>query len=539
MRLAARTARLGFWLTLLGVAACATSQKPPLPPLEPWGDMRRPYGDAPDQAARRALGPPPPEYEVYYDDISLEDYYTLDMTHRSMRERWARGLWERAQTLRKVGGIDSLGLYLEALHTAPDYIGAYEEAARILLDRGATRRGHALAVQAIRLDPENAVLWVLLAEAYQQRGGDEKARRALEHSLALASGRRTNVVEMLAVLYMQAGETQRADSLLATAPASAPAWLDDYKNAKLARERGDLVAAREALLGASGRPGAPSAVFVELGSLEHELGNRAAAERAYRGALRVAPHERAARNGLGIVQWAQGDLEGAVTRFWRLVRSNPWDFAAQLNLGGSTLQLAEHSPSKEHADSLYAIAEAAFSSCIDFEHHTMNAHVGRAQVRLRRGDLEGATEDGRSLLDSPEHEASGRLVIARAALSAGNAPAAVEQLATAFEAGALSADGLRILGKAYLDLQQASRAVEVLRQAHEQAPRDWRIAVNFGVALSRSGRLAEAESILRHLAQDQPENPDVLQNLAAVLERLGHRREAGELSRRAEKLRTR
>lgn len=170
-------------------AGCTSpSTRHDLPPVEPWGDLAHPYGDVIDEAARAALGPREARYSVRYREVWLEDFYALDMNVRQARERQARALRERAITLKRVGNVDSLGLYLEALHTAPVDIPSYQEAGRILLARGVPRRAHPILAQGIRLDPKNRVLWMLLGTAYEQLGDAEKARLSFEYAAQLSDG---------------------------------------------------------------------------------------------------------------------------------------------------------------------------------------------------------------------------------------------------------------------------------------------------------------------------------------------------------------
>jgi tetratricopeptide (TPR) repeat protein len=550
---------LGFLMSALACAGSsqressseAATQPREIPAVEAWGDLDAPYGDAIEAAARQALGPPEPFVSQPYDEISLQDFLALDMSVRDAREARAREQRERAQELRRESNSDSLALYLDAIRTAPTDVPSYEEAGRILLQRGAPRRAHALVVQALRLDRQNALLWVYLAQSYQQLSDLDRAIAVLEHVQTLDKVWRAapqfstqrdmfyradvqNVVEALAVLYVEKGELARAESLLTTADSNT-AWLQALIHARRAREEGDLHAARIALEEATRHSDAQVAVFVELGSVLYALGDLDAAVSAYDAALRRAPHERAAQNGLGLVLWSRGDLDTAVAKFDALARSDPYDYAAQLNLGSAALELAGSRSAP--AGSLCAQAEAAFSVCIEAQYHLESACVGRAQARLRQGDLDGAALDARAALDSPQHGANARLLLARAFLSSGRPEEVVVQLRPEFENGALGEQGLFILGKAYLDLDRAPEALPVLRQAYELQPEDWHVAMNYAVALSETRQWAEAEKILRRLAEEYPDNPSVLHNLAALLASTGRYSEADELLRRARDLR--
>ena len=519
-------------LLALALGSCApSSTKKPLPPIEPWGDLARPYGDALDAAARDALGPRAPGFSVRYDEIWLEDFYTLDMRQRQARETQARGLRERARTLKRIGGLDSLGLYLEALHAAPVDIPSYEEAGRILLERGAWRRGHAILVQGIRLDPRNGVLWTLLGSAYAQAGNHTKARAAFEFALLQGDREvdRTNVAENLATLYVQESEYARAESLVLASAGAIPEWLGAYASAKQALERSDEDAAYQKLLEAARDPRAQSAVYVDLANLEQRRGNLDAAMDAYREALRLTPHSQAARTGLGVVMWARGDLEEAMVRFARLVRVNPVNYTAQFNFAGVLLDAAAKSQNAHVADSLNAQAIRRFSACIDANYQTPHALTGRAQAHLAQGDYDAALADARRVATFPDHDEPARLLIARVSLTTGDPREAVRQLEPPYETRTLSPVGLAMLGKALLELEQNERAAAVLLRAVENGSPSLSVAMNYAVALSKSSRLEEAESVLRGLIEEHPDDVDLLQNLAAVLQRQGRIVEADRL----------
>jgi len=544
VRCATRTRRLllGFMLAAAFPWGALARGKPTLPALEPWGDLRRPFGDSLDAAAHRALGARAPQRPRDMSQISMEDYWYLDRTARNMRLLYADGLIRQAAIVKKSTGVDSLELYLEALHTAPGFIPAYVAAVHLLLARGSTHRAHALVVQAVRLDPENDLLWALLGQAYLQAGESPQDRLACEHALRLGAATNRDLdgfVEMLVLLQLRDGNVAQADSLMAAVAVPKPPWLEHYVRSQDARRLGDTVAVRDALRRAASAAGAPAMVFVELGTVEKSCGDLDAAERAFRRALDLAPHEAAPNTGLGLVQLARGDARGAVARFEQRVGGNPQDLAANFNLGRALLALAATESSMVAADSAHARAERCFTTCIESHYQEPGAHVGRAQCRWARHDLDGAVADARAVLDSPAHAATARLVLARVALTRGHPQEVVTQLAPLDTAGKLDAVGLAMLGKAQLELGQLQQATLVLERAHALAPQELSVAINYGVALSGAGRLEQAETLLQALAQQHPLNPDVLQNWAVVLQRLGRTGEAEAVLERAERLRQR
>lgn len=532
-----RRAALCSPLLLAFVAGCASSP-PPIPPLESWGHLDRPYDDAIETAATNALGPRPAEYEVIDPaPIRLGDFLLLDPFLRNKRASIAEAIVDRADTWHRMSGVDSLPLYLEAIRVDPSHVPAYERAAQIALLRGQVERAHALAAQGVRLDEGNAQLWLVLAEVYQREGEPARSQRALEHALATEPRLDASAYQALASHYLRTGDLSRADSLLQHAPPDASPALRAYLTGVRARTAGDLETARRAFATAARDTNAAIGVLVDWGNTEYECGNLDAAALAYQRTLRRNPNEGAALNGLGVVQRARGDLAGAAATFERLASLRPRDGAAHFNLAGTSLEAAQRAPRGARADSLFRQADAAFATCVDLGYRPSEARLRRADIHLRLGQPALAAQEAQALLGDPAQGSAARLLAGRAALAAGRPRDAVAVLAPAFQADSLGADGLGVLGKAYLQLSLPQYAAEVLQRAHARAPDDWRTTVNLAVALSESGDPAGAEALLRPLATQLPEQPEVLQNLAAVLQRRGQRSEADALMKRVRALR--
>jgi tetratricopeptide (TPR) repeat protein len=524
---------------VFGAWACAPGPPARLLPVERWGDLGHPFGDSLEAAADRALGPRPSEYEYAggFKPLRLGDFFTTDANERSMRSGQAQTLVAGANASRHMHGADSLPPFIEALRIDPTCVSAYEGAASILLNRGEVERCHALAAQGLRIEERSAPLWELLGACYARRGRYDAARTALEHALALGASRVPSAYEILAEVYMRQGRAASAESLLSESRAGAPAWMSAYVHGFAAHQRGELHEAQAALVEAARDPQAPAAVLVEWGAVEFDLGHTDAAETAYSRALRTSPSERAALLGMGAVQRARGKPALAVTMFAQLVATLPSDSLAQFDLAGASLDAAQHAGSTARADSFYAIAEKAFGACLDSRFRAGEARERRAQIRLRRGDAAGATQDAQTLLEDPKSAAEARLLLARAAMAKHDPATAVKWLGPEFARDALATDALDVLGGAYLQLDRPREAARVLRRSHERQPGEWQTAMNFGVALSRSGDLEEAEAVLRAVLEQRPRDPDALQNLAAVLQRRGRRAEADRLLREADRLR--
>jgi tetratricopeptide (TPR) repeat protein len=526
--------RCGILLALLAFVHACAPVPGDLPPIEPWGDIDKPYGDSLEAAAVRAFGPMPPAHQrgaPHASAVALEDVF-LDANEQRERTAIAAGLVYSSTLARKFSGSDSLPLLLEALHVAPHFVPSYEDAARVLGDRGAWERAHAIARQGLRLDPGNASLWGTLAGAYLYALDDTRAAAALEQANAIDSN--PQQVEALALVYVRLHKPEQADSLLNAAPEGIKPSTRDFVAGQWLLERGEVDSARALIQRAANDSTAPAAIHIASGNAAFQAGDLDVAERAFRAALARDPDARAALNGLAIVHRGRGDLEGAAELLVRVTQVAPADTIAQFNLAGVSLDLAQRSGAS--ADSFAAIAETAFGACIAANYRTADSLERRARLRLRRQDFSGAEADATLLAAIPGERLPANLLRARAALGLGNPRRAIAALEPECASESAPLEALELLGTAYSEVDAYDRAATVLRRVQAKRPLDWRVAVNLGVALSESGDLAGAESVLRAVAEARPNDPIVLQNLAAVLQRLGKRREADQLLQRVQRL---
>ena len=527
--------RAGILLALFVLVHACAPVPSDLPAIEPWGDIDKPYGDSLEAAAVHACGPLPPARErgaPHTSAIALEEVL-FDAREQRARSGTAAGLLASSTMARQLSGSDSLPLLLEALHVAPHYVPAYEEAARVLGDHGDWGRAHAIARQGLRLDPGSASLWGTLAGAYLHALDDPRAAAALERAIAIDSN--PQQVEALAIVYLRLRKYEQADSLLRAAPAGIRPSTRDFVAGQWLLERGEVDSARVLIQRAASDSTAPAAIHIASGNAAFQAGDLDVAERAFQAALARDPDARAALNGLAIVQRGRGDLEGATDLLVRATTVAPGDTIAWFNLAGVSLDLAQQR-SGAPADSFAAIAEAAFGACIDANYRTADALERRARLRLRRQDFTAAEADATRLAVIPGERLPANILHARAALGLRNPHRAIAALEPECASENAPVEALELLATAYTEVKAYARAATVLRRAHAKRPQDWRIAVDLGVALSQSGDPAGAELVLRPVAEARPNDPVVLQNLAAVLQRLGKRREADQLLQRVQQL---
>lgn len=176
---------------------------------------------------------------------------------------------------------------------------------------------------------------------------------------------------------------QLAERMTADEPANA---LYRAMLADIHRRRGDLPAAREALLRAVELQRPFPEAAANLAAVHAELGERSEAIRWYREAVVHRPDMVVAQNGLGELLQHAGDLAGAEAAFRAATGGAPHFHVARHNLGLVLRDLARYEEAESELRQLVAADPAG-----------RIARVTLATVQRARGDLDGAA---RSLLEA-------------------------------------------------------------------------------------------------------------------------------------------
>src|SRR4029077_18312865 len=198
------------------------------------------------------------------------------------------------------------------------------------------------AERAVTMNPNSVTAQYTAGVVAVGREDLSTAQSAFEQSLALhhhAPAARLRLAEVRLAL----GDRTRALSDARTAAAERP---DDPRAAILLsralRAGGDAAEARRQLQQDIGRLPAQGSLYTELGWLELDVRNAAAAPAAFAPALRVAPGAAKAREGAVAADLATGDVAGAraKVRTWLAGRPDDEDtllLAARIDLAQNDL----------------------------------------------------------------------------------------------------------------------------------------------------------------------------------------------------------
>lgn len=211
--------------------------------------------------------------------------------------------------------------------------------------------------------------------------------------------------------------------------------------------------------------------YFHLGTAQTRAGNHAAAERAFRNAIRLNPSFKAAYDGLTGALLAQGEGTDSVT-----------GLAAQsgFSLGGAEDDLLQ------------------------------------GAARLRAGDLDGAETLYRQVLDEDPRSARAWLALAVVASRRGDPAAAAASCRRALEADPEFVDAWQQLGVSELADGDAAAAIVALETAVRIDPHDKEVYNRLGVAYAVDGRRDEAAAAWRAALEIDPSFEKARKNLARL-----------------------
>jgi tetratricopeptide (TPR) repeat protein len=224
---------------------------------------------------------------------------------------------------------DSATLFARAVEADPRSHFAHTNLAAALLRQGATRQavGHLFA--AIRFDPSRPEPYLLLAGALVRDGDPKGARGALDEGLRLNQERARRLRE--------SGEIAPLERAIAAAPDRGAVWraatADEYFALGAEhRWRAEPAAAEAAFREAVRLQPAHAAARRELARLLGERGARGEALAELQEAVRLDPEDPVARNLLGIALGDARRVEDAAAQFAASVRLRPDSAESRYNL---------------------------------------------------------------------------------------------------------------------------------------------------------------------------------------------------------------
>ncbi len=315
-------------------------------------------------------------------------------------------------------------LFREMLELAPESVELRYAYARFLLEQGEEQRALEQLDQALEIEPGYWRARLLAAQILSDRGDHAAAVQHLEEALAAipegSRDRRDAQLRLGRALLERArsagDEAERAASL-EKAQEVVQALLDELAEAGPERPRADALALLGDIMMEKGDAAAAidayrrslelrnlSAVEAKLGRAYLAAGQLDQAQAAFEGVVARDPYSVAAREGLGDVYRAQGDVEKAL-ELYREALDLRADFETKARLARKILELAPDDVETRFAlaklyvnQGLYSKAIDEYNAILKLDAGSWQAYRGLGEAYLALGQPERAKDAFKSAL---------------------------------------------------------------------------------------------------------------------------------------------
>ncbi len=253
-----------------------------------------------------------------------------------------------------------------------------------------------------------------------------------------------------------------------------------------------------------------------------KMGDRAAAEAAYREVLAVDPNRADALHLLGTLHIEFGDFEGAVEHI-----------EAAIAQAGPTAQFLTNLGAALHHLNRVDEAETRYRGALELNPTNLDAHSNLGHLLLARDQTDEAIEHYEAACRINPDAAQLHKILGQLYFRHGQFDSAAECYSKYLELAPEAADARNKLGCAYLELERFEDAEAAFRSAYEADPASLDILRNLTRALGQLGRGDEIEGFLRAAAERDPSQARHFTNLGGHYASQGRLLDALEMFRRA------
>ena len=238
--------------------------------------------------------------------------------------------------------------------------------------------------------------------------------------------------------------------------------------------------------------------WLDLGLVYEEVGDMAAAERAYRRSTEIDGNFAEAYNNLGVLLRERGDLDEAIAMLERAAKLDPGLGPARFNLA-----LAY----EDNGDA--AKAEREYLAAIGVLPNDPIPRINLAMLFLDTGRPNDALDQLRAAAPRVQGDVLLSIAVGGALRRAGAPADAVEVLHGALEYASdpPPTELLAELALAFYATQQYDAAKKTMRRALSQRPNDAALEYALGTILAKRGDLDEARRHLKRVLKLDPKGP--------------------------------
>jgi tetratricopeptide (TPR) repeat protein len=399
---------------------------------------------------------------------------------------------------------DAIGLYQAAVDAKPDLEVARAALGKVLVLVGATKHALETVEPGLARHPDDADLLAVRAVVRHQMKDDVAARGDAERAVQVAPANE-NAIAALAALYSDAGERDRAISLVSGAVQRTPASVDlrgILANLYLATEQPQKAEEQmRAVIKLKPRELGLRAQLAVHFARAHDLdAAQKVLEEAVRDYAQDKDHSRADAARLALVdfisaQRSRADGEKLLRGF---IAAEPGN--ADLRFGLAALL---------QRTGALDDAIAAYREVVKRESTGAQGLIARdriAAIQLSQGHVDEATKLIDEVLRKNPRDDDALLMRANLELRRKDPTSAIADLRIVTRDQPRSVLAQRTLARAYLDKGQPGLAEEAYRAAVQAAPNDWDVQIEFARFLTQTERAPQAASMLEGAVSRLPEN---------------------------------
>ena len=384
----------------------------------------------------------------------------------------------RGEALLGLGKIDEAEeVFRSILKQNPDEVGALLGLTRIALASKDSEAAAGTLQTLLKLEPENAEVWLLNGNVARLDKDDAEALAAYQRTIELLPltittrtgiKARTNLIRILLIQGKFAEAKEYVDYLLKAQPKHP---ISNYLAALLAYEKGDYAGSRDYLLQVN----------------------------------KVSPEYLPGLFLLGSVNFNLGNLEQAEVQLVRVVAERPSLMPARMMLAGIRLR---HAESSEVLDILEPVLVQ--------RPHDARLLAMAGQAALREGDLETGRHYIKKAVAEQPSDSSLRTQLAMLYLAEGNDAQAIEELERAVKSGKAPGREQSMLALAYLKQKNFDKALQVARDLVKVNPDSAYPQNLLGIILGAKGDIRQAKDAFAKALQLDPKFSSAALNLARL-----------------------
>lgn len=402
--------------------------------------------------------------------------------------------------------------YQRATELAPDNVEALLGVGRLYLLSGDAPKAESSANKILSLDPASHDGRLLRVGAMLRAMRFDEARLQLDEVFAKDPGNEDATLA-LSVIHAEQGRGGEALRVVEDAIPSRPGSRAlHFRAASLAADQGLFEAAEGHLLKLKELDPANRGVMVLLAALYERMGDGGRVEGILRELLAAEPESEEAR--LRLVEYLM--RTGKPDEAMAVAGQGPGGPTPKLRLAMTAVQMATGRTAEAEAGLAALAADAAAGPA------GLDARLRLSELKLRRGDRDGAMAEVETVLLANPGDARGHAARGRILMLQGRHEEALTELRIALHDNPADIPVVILMAKAQFAIGNGLSGQETLRAALERKPNAAELRLELAAAQERQGNADAALGVLQAAAAYGGMDPRLLFAMGSIEARRGH-----------------